>query len=101
MNLELAGAEIPVSALSCFDTLAILALVPVFDQVIYPYCKKIGYPLSMLQKIGEFFLCLIDLFFAWIVGVVRWFLQASNIRAHVVAFYFCTVDMHLLCLACP
>lgn len=53
MNLELAGAEIPVSALSCFDTLAILALVPVFDQVIYPYCKKIGYPLSMLQKIGK------------------------------------------------
>lgn len=53
MNLELAGAEIPVSALSCFDTLAILALVPVFDQVIYPYCKKAGYPLSMLQKIGE------------------------------------------------
>ena len=52
MNLELAGAEIPVSALSCFDTLSILMLVPVFDQFLYPYCKKIGYPLTMLQKIG-------------------------------------------------
>jgi dipeptide/tripeptide permease len=53
MNLELAGTEIPVSALNCFDTLAILMLVPVFDQVLYPYCKKIGYPLTMLQKIGK------------------------------------------------
>jgi len=53
MNLELAGAEIPVSALNCFDTLSILMLVPVFDQVIYPYCKKIGYPLTMLKKIGK------------------------------------------------
>lgn len=52
MNLELAGAEIPVSALSCFDTLSILMLVPVFDQFLYPYMKKIGYPLTMLQKIG-------------------------------------------------
>jgi dipeptide/tripeptide permease len=53
MNLELAGTEIPVSALNCFDTLSILTLVPVFDQVLYPYCKKIGYPLTMLQKIGK------------------------------------------------
>lgn len=54
MNLELAGTEIPVSALSCFDTLSILALVPLFDQFLYPYCKKIGYPLTMLQKIGTY-----------------------------------------------
>lgn len=52
MNLELAGTEIPVSALNCFDTLSILMLVPVFDQFLYPYCKKMGYPLTMLQKIG-------------------------------------------------
>jgi proton-dependent oligopeptide transporter, POT family len=52
MNLKLAGTEIPVSALNCFDTLAILVLVPVFDQTIYPYFKKIGYPLTMLRRIG-------------------------------------------------
>jgi Na+-driven multidrug efflux pump len=53
MNLKLSGADIPVSALSVFDTLSILMLVPVFDQFLYPYCKKMGYPLTMLQKIGE------------------------------------------------
>mmetsp|Transcript_53490 Transcript_53490/g.93341 ORF Transcript_53490/g.93341 Transcript_53490/m.93341 type:complete len:657 (-) Transcript_53490:348-2318(-) len=72
MNLELAGAEIPVSALSCFDTLAILALVPVFDQVIYPYCKKAGYPLSMLQKIGwGFALALLAMMVAAFVEMYR------------------------------
>ena len=52
MDLKLAGTEIPISALNCFDTLAILALVPVFDQFLYPFCKRMGYPLTMLQKIG-------------------------------------------------
>ena len=54
MDLNLGGSQLPVSALNCFDTLAILALVPVFDGVIYPYFKKIGYPLTMLRKIGTF-----------------------------------------------
>lgn len=44
--------KVPVSALNIFDTIAILALVPVFDGVVYPYFKKIGYPLTMLRKIG-------------------------------------------------
>lgn len=40
------------AALNMFDTLAILLLLPVFDQGIYPYCKRKGMPLSMLAKIG-------------------------------------------------
>ena len=39
-------------ALNMFDTLAILMLLPVFDQGIYPYFKARGMPLSMLTKIG-------------------------------------------------
>jgi hypothetical protein len=31
MDLSIGGAPVPVSALNCFDTLAILLLVPVFD----------------------------------------------------------------------
>jgi dipeptide/tripeptide permease len=45
--------SVPVSAVSSFDTLAILMLVPVFDQVIYPYCAKHGMPLSTLQRMGK------------------------------------------------
>ncbi len=52
MELEYNGVDIPVSALNLFDTTAILALVPVFDGFIYPWFKKHGRPLSMLQKIG-------------------------------------------------
>jgi hypothetical protein len=52
MDLNAGGFAVPVSALNCFDTLSILLLVPVFDGVIYPYCKRQGYQLSMLTKIG-------------------------------------------------
>lgn len=36
-----------------FDTIAILALVPVFDGLIFPYCKSIGVPVTMLNKMGK------------------------------------------------
>ena len=57
MNLSIGKGMVPVSALNVFDTIAILALVPLFDGYVYPYFKKIGYPLTMLQKIGAGFFC--------------------------------------------
>lgn len=61
MDLNLGGVVmIPVSGLALFNTIAILALLPVFDQYIYPYFKsrrKGG--LSMLDKIGLGFWCMI------------------------------------------
>jgi len=72
MNLTLGGADIPISALNCFDTFSILLLVPVFDQVIYPYLKKINRPLSMLQKIGwGFVLAMVAMGVAALVEHVR------------------------------
>ncbi len=56
MDLSLGSAMIPVSAVSCFDTLAILAMVPLFDQVIYPWLKKKGFPLTSLQRMGKLLL---------------------------------------------
>ncbi len=53
MDLSMGEADVPVSALNAFDTIAILLLVPVFDKLVYPYLKSVGYPLSMLQKMGE------------------------------------------------
>jgi dipeptide/tripeptide permease len=52
MNLSIGGGSVPVSALNSFDTIAILLLVPVFDGVVYHYFKKIGSPLTMLEKMG-------------------------------------------------
>ncbi len=53
MDLSMGEASVPVSALNAFDTFVILLLVPVFEQLLYPYMKRIGYPLTMLQKMGE------------------------------------------------
>ncbi len=46
-------------ALQVFDTLAILALVPLFDQILYPLLKKYKFNMSMLSKIGKLLLLLI------------------------------------------
>eukprot|EP00597_Dinobryon_sp_UTEXLB2267_P005647 CAMPEP_0170080918 /NCGR_PEP_ID=MMETSP0019_2-20121128/16920_1 /TAXON_ID=98059 /ORGANISM="Dinobryon sp., Strain UTEXLB2267" /LENGTH=662 /DNA_ID=CAMNT_0010295097 /DNA_START=50 /DNA_END=2038 /DNA_ORIENTATION=- len=72
MDLTMGGAPVPVSALNCFDTLAILMLVPFFDGWLYPYFKKIGYPLSMLQKIGlGFVFAMLAMFVAGFVEIYR------------------------------
>eukprot|EP00981_Chlorochromonas_danica_P011457 scaffold4013_cov192-Ochromonas_danica.AAC.2 len=73
MDLSLGGGlQVPVAALNCFDTLAILLLVPVFDQYIYVYLKNKGYELSMLQKIGwGFFFALLGVVVAGGVEIGR------------------------------
>lgn len=40
MNLSLGKAQIPISALSMFDTIAILLLIPVFNRIIFPMIEK-------------------------------------------------------------
>lgn len=54
MDLNLPGGvgSIPVAALSIFDTLAIIVLVPFFNKVVYPVCKYFNLELTMLRKIG-------------------------------------------------
>jgi hypothetical protein len=54
MNLNAGALKIPVSALTMFDTLAILLLIPVFDQYVYPYFRNKGRPITMLMRIGLF-----------------------------------------------
>ena len=48
--------EIPVSMLQAFDTVAVLALVPVFDRCVYPLCARLGRPLTLLQRVVAGFL---------------------------------------------
>lgn len=69
MNLSMGEVQIPVSALNAFDTIAILLLVPVFDKFLYPYLKAHGYPMSTLQKMGQF--ALIDASAFFIIGRIK------------------------------
>ena len=60
MDLRLGSLMIPVSGLALFDTIAILTLLPIFDGYVYPYFKTRGRSgLTMLDKIGLGFLCMI------------------------------------------
>jgi dipeptide/tripeptide permease len=52
MELSAGPVKVPVSALSLFDTIAILMLVPVFDGYLYPWLKKRGHRVSMLDKVS-------------------------------------------------
>ena len=60
MDLRLGSFMVPVSALALFDTIAILTLLPIFDKYVYPYFKtRSRTGLTMLDKIGMGFLCMI------------------------------------------
>eukprot|EP01040_Poterioochromonas_malhamensis_P014576 gene14576-16151_t len=72
MDLSFGDILVPVSALNTFDTVAILLLVPLFDGVIYPYFKRKGIPLSMLQKMGWGFACaILAMLIAAVVEIAR------------------------------
>jgi solute carrier family 15 (peptide/histidine transporter), member 3/4 len=58
MDLRLgAHGQIPVSALNLFNTMAILLFVPLFDSVVYPVLRRLGFKISLLDKmrVGFFF----------------------------------------------
>lgn len=46
MNLIIPGTtiDVPVAALSLFDSVVIIILVPFFDSLVYPACEKYGLP---------------------------------------------------------
>jgi peptide/histidine transporter 3/4 len=57
MNLSMGGdANVPISALNLFNTIAIVMLVPIFDEVLFPYLNKRNMNPNLLQKIGIGFL---------------------------------------------
>lgn len=52
MDSKLGTFQLPISAMNIFNNISILMLVPLFQQVLYPYLKKTGREMSMLQKMG-------------------------------------------------
>lgn len=39
------------------NTLSIVALIPVYDKLLVPLLRKLGRPISLLQRIGGFEVC--------------------------------------------
>lgn len=52
MDSNLGDIQLPISAMNMFNNVAILILVPLVDQVLYPKMREKGWELSMLNKIG-------------------------------------------------
>lgn len=73
MNLFIGSFQLPVSAMNIFNNITILTLVPLFDQVMYPYLKrKYNWHPSMLTKIGiGFSLATVAMIVAGLIEVYR------------------------------
>ncbi len=52
MDSKIGDFQLPISGMNIFNNIAILALVPLFEQVLYPYMKAQGHELRMLWKMG-------------------------------------------------
>ncbi len=58
--------------MNIFNNVAILVLVPLFEQILYPYLRSKNIELSMLQKIGMgFIIAMLAMLAAAIVEVCR------------------------------
>lgn len=72
MNLDAGPIKIPVSALNLFNTISILSLVPVVDGYLYPFLRKRGHAVSMLDRIGwGFIFALLSMVVAALVEYYR------------------------------
>ena len=54
MDLRVNHVMIPVALLNAFNTIAVLITIPILDRLVYPFFRRIGRPLSYLQRIGKY-----------------------------------------------
>ena len=52
------GVNVPAAAISAFNGIGIIILIPAVNRVIYPFFDRIGYQLSQLKKMGEIVHCM-------------------------------------------
>jgi len=52
MDLNTLGTKLSPATLNVFDSVIIMALIPLVDRVLYPLLAHLGCPLSMLGKVG-------------------------------------------------
>ena len=73
--------EIPAASLALVNTLAIVALIPVYDTVLVPFLKKIGRPMTLLKRIGwGLFVCILPMLAAALIERERLRLAHDNNR---------------------
>lgn len=72
MDLRIQGFTVPVAALSLFDTVVIVIMIPLLDTVVYPLLRRCGINLTLLQKIGGgFFIAGLSMMAAGLVEIAR------------------------------
>lgn len=52
-RISSASLTIPAASLALFNTISIIALIPVYDKGLVPLLARFGRKLSLLQRIGE------------------------------------------------
>ena len=52
MDIQINGHDIPIASLNVFNTLSILVLIPIIDNLVYPLLAKFEICPSQLQRIG-------------------------------------------------
>lgn len=74
-NPEESTSQVSSAFLNLFDTVVILAFIPIFDGAIYPCiarCRKKKGPLTVLEKVGSgFFFCTLSMITAGIIEILR------------------------------
>ena len=52
MKLEFPHFTVPAASLSIFDTVAVLAFIPLVDNILYPFVRYLGFNFTPLRRIG-------------------------------------------------
>ena len=56
MRLKFSSFSVPSASLSIFDIIAVLAIIPVMDYIVYPLLQRCGVSFTPLRRIGVGFL---------------------------------------------
>ena len=56
MRLKFSSFSVPSASLSLFDIIAVLAIIPVMDYIVYPLLQRCGISFTPLRRIGVGFL---------------------------------------------
>ena len=52
MKLKFPHFTVPAASLSIFDTVAVLAFIPLVDNILYPFVRYLGFNFTPLRRIG-------------------------------------------------
>ena len=56
MRLKFSSFSVPSASLAIFDVIAVLAMIPIMDHIVYPLLQRCGISFTPLRRIGVGFL---------------------------------------------